>query len=292
MSPTGAATFRSSRPPGPARPRWSPSGSPTCSPRDCPPVDRGFHLHRARGPRAQGPDRAPRRASARSRRRWTRSAACSSGRSTRTASAFSSSTCRATRPTTSSTTTSSRRSCRGRQRDSRSRELDRRSDSSPPSPRSYRASRSSRTSCSIRLACRSRSGSSCSPTTTPWSATGCSPTDSRSFARFESWNVPSWPRDARRLRHLIVDEYQDVNPAQERLVELLAGSGAELCVVGDDSQAIYQWRGSDVGNIVTSRSATRQWRRSRSRPIVAAARRSSTSQTRSRSRSRSGSTRR
>jgi DNA helicase-2/ATP-dependent DNA helicase PcrA len=41
------------------------------------------------------------------------------------------------------------------------------------------------------------------------------------------------------LRHLIVDEYQDVNPAQERLVELIAGSGAEVCVVGDDSQAIY-----------------------------------------------------
>lgn len=53
------------------------------------------------------------------------------------------------------------------------------------------------------------------------------------------------------MRHLIVDEYQDVNPAQERLIELLVAGGAELCVVGDDSQAIYQWRGSDVGNIVT-----------------------------------------
>lgn len=52
------------------------------------------------------------------------------------------------------------------------------------------------------------------------------------------------------LRHLIVDEYQDVNPAQERLVELLAGPQVELCVVGDDDQAIYQWRGSDVSNIV------------------------------------------
>jgi len=52
------------------------------------------------------------------------------------------------------------------------------------------------------------------------------------------------------LRHLIVDEYQDVNPAQERLIELLTGSCAELCVVGDDDQAIYQWRGSDVRNIV------------------------------------------
>lgn len=42
------------------------------------------------------------------------------------------------------------------------------------------------------------------------------------------------------LRHLIVDEYQDVNPAQERLIELLAGPDVELCVVGDDDQAIYQ----------------------------------------------------
>lgn len=53
------------------------------------------------------------------------------------------------------------------------------------------------------------------------------------------------------LRHLIVDEYQDVNLAQERLIELLAGPNVELCVVGDDDQAIYQWRGSDVDNIVT-----------------------------------------
>lgn len=52
------------------------------------------------------------------------------------------------------------------------------------------------------------------------------------------------------LRHLIVDEYQDVNPAQERLIELLVAGDAELCVVGDDQQAIYQWRGSDVRNIV------------------------------------------
>lgn len=52
------------------------------------------------------------------------------------------------------------------------------------------------------------------------------------------------------IRHLIVDEYQDLNPAQERLVELLAGPQVELCVVGDDDQAIYQWRGSDVGNIL------------------------------------------
>jgi DNA helicase-2/ATP-dependent DNA helicase PcrA len=53
------------------------------------------------------------------------------------------------------------------------------------------------------------------------------------------------------LRHLIVDEYQDINPAQERLIELLTGPQVELCVVGDDQQAIYQWRGSNVSSIVT-----------------------------------------
>lgn len=52
------------------------------------------------------------------------------------------------------------------------------------------------------------------------------------------------------LRHLVVDEYQDVNPAQERLIELLTGPRTHLCVVGDDDQAVYQWRGSDVSNIV------------------------------------------
>jgi DNA helicase-2/ATP-dependent DNA helicase PcrA len=52
------------------------------------------------------------------------------------------------------------------------------------------------------------------------------------------------------LRHLIVDEYQDINPVQERLIQLLTGPSTQLCVVGDDDQAIYAWRGSDVTNIV------------------------------------------
>lgn len=53
------------------------------------------------------------------------------------------------------------------------------------------------------------------------------------------------------LRHLIVDEYQDINPAQERLIELLAADPVHLCVVGDADQAIYQWRGSDISNILS-----------------------------------------
>ncbi|MGR7026353.1 ATP-dependent helicase [Geodermatophilus sp. URMC 62] len=53
------------------------------------------------------------------------------------------------------------------------------------------------------------------------------------------------------LRHLIVDEYQDVNPAQEALIQRLTGPGVSLVVVGDDDQAIYGWRGSDVKNITS-----------------------------------------
>jgi DNA helicase-2/ATP-dependent DNA helicase PcrA len=53
------------------------------------------------------------------------------------------------------------------------------------------------------------------------------------------------------LRHLIVDEYQDVNPAQEALIQRMAEPPVELCVVGDDDQSIYQWRGADVKNIVS-----------------------------------------
>ena len=56
---------------------------------------------------------------------------------------------------------------------------------------------------------------------------------------------------ADQVRYLVVDEYQDVNPLQERLIRLIHDLGANLCVVGDDDQTIYQWRGSDVTNIIT-----------------------------------------
>lgn len=48
------------------------------------------------------------------------------------------------------------------------------------------------------------------------------------------------------LKYLIVDEYQDVNPIQEELIVQLSKSGCNICVVGDDDQTIYQWRGGDV----------------------------------------------
>ena len=55
------------------------------------------------------------------------------------------------------------------------------------------------------------------------------------------------------IEHLFVDEYQDVNPAQEELISRLSfpNGRAHLVVVGDDDQAIYQWRGSTVKNITT-----------------------------------------
>jgi DNA helicase-2/ATP-dependent DNA helicase PcrA len=58
-------------------------------------------------------------------------------------------------------------------------------------------------------------------------------------------------RLAARIKQVIVDEYQDVNPIQEAIVWLLHELGAKICVVGDDDQTIYQWRGSDVRNILT-----------------------------------------
>lgn len=57
-------------------------------------------------------------------------------------------------------------------------------------------------------------------------------------------------RLAARVRHVIVDEYQDVNPVQEAVVRVFHDLGAAICVVGDDDQTIYQWRGSDVQNIL------------------------------------------
>lgn len=52
-----------------------------------------------------------------------------------------------------------------------------------------------------------------------------------------------------RVKYVIVDEYQDVNPVQEAIVWSLHDIGPQICVVGDDDQTIYQWRGSDVQNI-------------------------------------------
>lgn len=78
------------------------------------------------------------------------------------------------------------------------------------------------------------------------------------FAQMISWAVDMIERNpdvqrrlAQSARHLVVDEYQDINPAQEKIIRLLHDLGATVCVVGDDDQSIYQWRGTDVSNILT-----------------------------------------
>lgn len=53
------------------------------------------------------------------------------------------------------------------------------------------------------------------------------------------------------IKYLVVDEYQDVNDLQEKLILRIAKTGANICVVGDDDQTIYQFRGSNADNMIS-----------------------------------------
>jgi DNA helicase-2/ATP-dependent DNA helicase PcrA len=56
--------------------------------------------------------------------------------------------------------------------------------------------------------------------------------------------------ERRRVRHLLIDEYQDTNGSQDALVKLLGEAADSLCAVGDEDQAIYRWRGAEVEHIL------------------------------------------
>ena len=56
--------------------------------------------------------------------------------------------------------------------------------------------------------------------------------------------------ERRRVRHLLIDEYQDTNSSQDALVKLLGAAADSLCAVGDEDQSIYRWRGAEIEHIL------------------------------------------
>jgi DNA helicase-2/ATP-dependent DNA helicase PcrA len=57
-------------------------------------------------------------------------------------------------------------------------------------------------------------------------------------------------RYQKRFKYLLVDEYQDTNRSQFKLIKMLSENNRNICVVGDEDQSIYSWRGADIRNIL------------------------------------------
>ncbi len=68
--------------------------------------------------------------------------------------------------------------------------------------------------------------------------------------RLLSSSPPVAAEERRRLRHLLIDEYQDTNSSQDALVKLLGAESESLCAVGDEDQSIYRWRGAEIEHIL------------------------------------------
>jgi DNA helicase-2/ATP-dependent DNA helicase PcrA len=68
--------------------------------------------------------------------------------------------------------------------------------------------------------------------------------------RLLAHDQPTRERLTRRYEFVMVDEYQDTNRSQYDLMKLLSGERGNICVVGDEDQSIYGWRGANIRNIL------------------------------------------
>ena len=140
-------------------------------------------------------------------------------------------------------------------------ELEHRPQALPAAVDPARRSPAPRTGCvdADRLRARSRARSSRrrSPTSTSSTRSGCTrrtrwtSTTCSSARSTSSSSSPTCASATRRtFRHVLVDEYQDTNRAQYRLLQLLTGEHGNLFVVGDEAQSIYGFRAADIRNIL------------------------------------------